>query len=122
MTAHHFTSAALAEAFAEEHKPARVTLDGKLVYEVTLLDQPTDAEVAEAIAVLELKPHHVPEGYASWNGNGKIRIHKPLPHVLDVGEVDAWVELLLKAKFDAEAAVEEKLAEEQDAGEHGEAA
>jgi len=103
-----FTNQTSAEALADEHGSARVTVDGKVIYEVSLLDQPTDTEIAEAVALLELKPHHVPEGYASWNGTGHVRLHKQPGDCVTSAEARAWVELLLRAADDADACVEEQ--------------
>lgn len=103
-----FANQASAEALADEHGSARVTSNGVTIYEVSLLDQPTDTEVADALALLELKPHHAPEGHASWNGSAVVRLPKLPIKAMSAAEARAWAELLLRAADDADACVEEQ--------------
>lgn len=105
------TSLTEAMALADENKArgAVVTLGGRTIYEVSLLDQPSDTEVTDAVDLLGLKPHEVPEGFASWNGNALVRLPKAMGDVLTASEARAWAELLLRGADDAESAVEEQV-------------
>ena len=79
---------------------------------VSVFDQPSDTEVADSAALLNLQPHETPEGFVSWNGNALVRLPKPPAPVLDIAEARAWVELLLNGIAEAEQALEDAAREE----------
>lgn len=88
--------------------PAYSVVHGDYAHEVT------DTEVVDALETLELKPHEQPQGFASWNGSGLIRLprngqgRRVMAEVLTVAEARAWAVLLLREAVEAECCVEEQ--------------
>lgn len=89
--------------------------------------EPTDTEVAAAIALLGLEEHERPEGYAACNGDALVRMprrnNRPIMgDVHDVAEWRAWCTLMLRECIEAEACVEEQARRATDLDEREEAA
>lgn len=57
--------------------------------------------------LLRLKAHHLPEGYASHEGEPYVRLHVPIPVCMPVEEARAWCALMLAACGRAEDECEE---------------
>lgn len=66
------------------------------------------SEKTKAEALLKLKPHHLPEGYAGHEGDALVRLPRFPEAVLTAAEARAWATLLLTEAERADDAVEEQ--------------
>ncbi len=62
----------------------------------------------DAEALLKLRPHQEPEGYAGHDGDAYVRLTRFPNSVVTSAEARAWATLLLTAAEEADDAVEEQ--------------